>query len=190
MVGCGTQKALLDLPSEQRTAIRFNPNVKQSPRVLYASEGVRTAREIGGVIGLTVAAGIEHSTNAYGSAATVLGTFEAAMAQERFVKRLSAAGLDPENGAPGAQRVEFRVETVGLREVERERFAPFASAVGRLYSSDGKVVWHAHAKSTGSRPRAVAEFREKPDLYREEFEEVANDIANQLVEGPVRPITY
>ena len=187
--GCAVPKAFLDLPAEQRQSVRFNHEIKQSPRVRFASDGARTAREFGG-IGLAIAGSIERSTNAYGKASSLVGSFEVGMIHDRFVHKLSAAGQDIENAAAGALRLELRVQAVGLREVERERFVPFADAVGRLFGNDGKELWNAHAQSSGPRPRAIAEFRETPELYRDDFEEVARDLANQLVEGPVRAITF
>jgi hypothetical protein len=79
---------------------------------------------------------------------------------------------------------------VGLREVEREQFAPFADASARFSAHDGKEIWTARAQSTGLQRRAMRDFHEKPELYRQDFDDVVQDVVNQLIEGPVRPVRF
>ena len=110
--GCAAPKAFLDLPAEQRQAVRFNRNLKQSPQVRFASDGARTAQEFGTIVGFAVAGSIEHSTNAYGKAASLVGSFEVGVIQDRFLKRLGAAGVDSESATP-AFRLELQVQAVG-----------------------------------------------------------------------------
>jgi hypothetical protein len=188
--GCAAQKAFLDLPAEQRQGVRFVVRTNDRPQVRFASAGAQTAREFGGIIPLVVSASIEHSTNSFGNAAPVIGSFESKLIQDLFVKKLRAASIDLDGPQPGGARLTLQLQATGLREVERERFVPFADAVGRLSGSDGKELWNAHVQSTGPHPRALQEFRERPELYRNDFDDVGNDLVNQLVEGPVRAVRF
>ena len=189
LAGCAGRKAFLDFPAEQRQHIRFAPQ-NQKPQVRFASDGARNAREFGGIIGLAIAESIEHSTNAFGKGSSVVGSFEAEVIQDLFLKRLRAASIGIESSHSNASRLELRVHSVGLREVERERFAPFAYASARLAARDGKELWAARVQSTGARAHALQQFRENPESYRNDFNEVAQDLVNQMVEGPIRAVAF
>ena len=186
--GCATNKALMDLSPETRAHVQFAPT-EQRPSVRFASEGARQAREFG-FIGLAVASGIEHSTNGLGKSAGVIGAFEAQAIQDLFLKQLGAAAIDFESRDAAAAQLTLTVEALGLREVERYRFAPFAAASARLVDLNGKELWSARAKSTGTELHPLQAFSDEPDLYRRGFHEAANDLANQLIQGPIRAITF
>ncbi|HEY0548296.1 MAG TPA: hypothetical protein VGF13_01770, partial [Verrucomicrobiae bacterium] len=115
---------------------------------------------------------------------------ESKLIQDLFVKKLRAASIELDGPPPGGARLTLQLQATGLREVERERFAPFADAVGRLIGTDGKEIWNVHVQSTGARPRALQEFRDKPELYRKDFDDVGNDLVNQIVDGPVRAVRF
>ena len=187
LAGCASRQALLDLPAEHRQHIRFVPT-DQQPRVRYASAAARTAREFGGVIGLAISGSIEHSTNAFGEAGAVIGRFEAEALQAAFADKLRSSSLEIASAHPEASVLELRVHAVGLREVERERFSPFVDASARLTGHRGREIWSARAQSTSVHAVPLQSFRENPNLYREDFHEVALDLVKQLVEGPLRSL--
>jgi hypothetical protein len=191
MTGCvAPPKALVDLPAEHRRAVRFVPLREEQTRARFVSNGATTAREFGGIVGFAVAASIEHSTNGYGDAAAIIGTFEAAAVQDLFLKRLQSMAIATDATGPEAARLSIKIGAVGLREVERGRFTPFIQVSSRLTGSDAKELWLAHAQSTGVRARPLREFQEQPELYRQDFGGVAEDVVNQLVEGPIRAVTF
>jgi hypothetical protein len=187
LVGCAANKAFLDLPLEQRQHVRFVSSVNRRPDIRFASEGARTAREFGGLIALAVSGQIEHSTNRFGQSLSVIGCFEAGLIEDLFLTRLHADAVDFKN--LDLPSLEVRVRTVGLREVERARFAPFAEAFAQLSAPDGKQLWAARVQSTGQRHRALDQYRDDAKFYRQDFNEVAEDIVNQLIEGPIRAVT-
>jgi hypothetical protein len=79
-------------------------------------------------------------------------------------------------------------DKVGIREARSDLYAPFARISAELKGKDGKKIWSASALSTELHTRAKREYENKPELYKEDFREVAADLAEQLVKGPMQSL--
>lgn len=188
LTGCAGDKAFLHLPPEQQRQVRFLSRSDHQPDVRFLSIGASAAREAGGIIGLTVGHSLERSSSVLKQVRKFNGPFEVKLIEEQFVAKLRAAGVSLNDS--GNPRLELIVRWIGLREMERGRFAASAAATTRLFRSDGQEIWSARAQSTAAETHSLQEFAEHPELYRRGFDEVAADLAVQLVEGPVREIRF
>ena len=145
---------------------------------------------MGGLIGLTVghsvAAGIENNNETLNAVRAATGEFEKNLIEEKFRAQLSPETLSPSAGTN--TQLKICIKAIGLREIERNQFAPYAMAVAMLYSPNSQEIWRATARSHAVNPRALEDFKKQPELYRKDFNEVADDLVRQLVEGPVREI--
>jgi hypothetical protein len=193
--GCSTRKALLHLPAEQRADVRFIPCTNCLPDVRFESFGAEAARKysayggaIGGLIGYSVAHGIERNNETLRDVRTATGSFEMAAMNEKFAALLERNGLT--NAASrDASTLQVRLGRTGLQEMERNRFSAFATAEAQLLKSDGTSVWQARAESAFPDSRPLDDFAKDPALYRRHFEDLAEDLARQLIEGPIRIMT-
>jgi hypothetical protein len=79
------------------------------------------------------------------------------------------------------------VTEVGIAELQR---GGYFGAVGRVHArlrnAANKELWSAEASSSSTRLRRREEYDARPELYSEDFREVAEDIARQLIDGPIR----
>jgi hypothetical protein len=141
---------------------------------------------VGVAVGFSVANSIEQNNPALKVIRATTGEFEKSLIEEQFRSHLPTAIREAAAGTNCL--LQLCVQVVGLREVERDQFAPFALGVASLHSPDGKELWKAQARSTGTKPHPLETFGTQPDLYRKDFAEVADDLATQLVDGPVREI--
>ena len=145
---------------------------------------------MGGLIGLTVghsvAAGIENNDETLKAVRAATGEFENKLIEEKFRALLSSEILSPSTATN--TQLKICIKTIGLREIERSQFAPYAMAVAMLYSPSSQEMWRATARSHAVNPRALEDFKKQPELYRKDFNEVAEDLVRQLVDGPIREI--
>src|SRR3954469_5038209 len=112
------------------------------------------------------------------------------------VRQLEGENTSASDGGP---IVYVAVVWVAIEEIERGGFVGVSvvgaaslrnaqNMIGPASSHDAqnKVVWHATAKSTSTHFRRRKEYEENPALYAEDFREAAEDLARQLVDGPIR----
>jgi hypothetical protein len=191
--GCATDAPFKSLSAARQQSARISPCRNFDTQVKLNTIGAREARNLGamgGLIGVTVghsvAAGIENNNPALNTIRTATGEFEKSLIEEKFRTRLSPETLSASSSTNS--QLKICIKSIGLREVERNQFVPSAMAVAMLYSPTGQETWRATARSNGSNPRALDAFEKQPDFYRKDFDEVADDLARQLVEGPVREI--
>lgn len=193
LCGCSTSKALLHLPPEQRAGLRLAPCPDCKPEVRFESLGAASARQYGGygglvgvLIGHSVAQGIEQNNDVLREMRKANGEFESALVQEQFESMLTRHGLT--TVSTNGTTLYVRLVACGLREIERQRFAPFAAAQAELRNGAGKQIWSAHTVSVCPNGRPLEELAKDPALYRREFGPIAEDLAHQLIEGPIRPV--
>jgi hypothetical protein len=190
--GCANRKAFLTLPADQRQNIHFTGSTRPRTNPSFTTVTGRNAlqpRDTGAVGALVVGSiriAADTTVDEYLKAIrAVTGDFEAALIDEYFRGRLAAAGvtLKPEGEGP---RLETRLQSFGIREVQRGFYAPFAVLTARLNAPDGKNIWTADAQSVAPSLRRKEEYARDPTLYSKEFAQIADDLARQLVEGPIR----
>jgi hypothetical protein len=192
--GCAHQKPFSALPAEQRQSSRLFPCKGGEPQVRFNAVGARQARTfagMGGLVGMAVGFSVAESIEKNNTALQVIrgstGNFEKTLIEEQFRSRLPAEIREPTEGGTN-YRLQLCLLAVGLREIDRGQFAPFAHGVASLHSPNGKELWKAQARSVGTKPHSLEAFGSQPGLYRKDFEEVAVDLASQLIDGPVREI--
>lgn len=89
------------------------------------------------------------------------------------------------NAESDENKLLLRVEQIGLRETQKSFWSPFLQVKARLEKGE-KSVWQTTVLSTASKIRSLNEFADRPELFQADLEEVIQDIARQLVEGPIR----
>jgi hypothetical protein len=191
--GCAGTKPLVSVAPDSRARVRF-ANESKPHNASFSTITQRNGEKLisdgllGGAIGVTLIAGSEGDKKGIVSRIrSDVGNFETDLINERFEVKLLAAGLRVSNDA-SASTLELKVSRFGLREVQRGFFAPYAFADAKLRTTDGKQIWWACAQSVGTKQRRDEEFGQRPELYREDFVEVADDLSRQLIEGPIRVI--
>lgn len=102
--------------------------------------------------------------------------------RERIAKLDGQAG----NGASDGPLLEVFVVQIGIAELERGGFFGVTGEAQANLKAADKLLWKARARSTSTHLRRTADYDANPALYAEDFREVAQDIARQLVEGPIR----
>ena len=102
--------------------------------------------------------------------------------QER-VRSLDAANAD----AAAGPVLEVTLKEAGIAELQR---GGFFGAVGRVHArlrnSANKELWSAEATSSSTQLRRREDYDTNPALYAEDFRQVAEDLARQLIDGPIR----
>ena len=191
--GCVSRKPLRAVSPEQRAGAEL-AYVGSANHFRHSSVNTRNTRHaglegglIGGVVTIIAGAVESGSGNWMVPIREQTGEFEPEMLLEKVSARLqeitqSAATTN----ATAAPRLELWFVGLGLPELERGWFGAYGSARARLVDATGKEIWSTQATSTATKLRKRAEFEADPTLYKNDFDEVAADIARQLVLGPVR----
>lgn len=109
--------------------------------------------------------------------------YESRQMDDAVKAQLQKAGLLV--GTVGAWKLQTRIRTIGLREPQRGFWVPYLNVRAEL-DSGGAKPWQTYASSTGTRLRRLEEFSKNPELYRKDMDELIEDIARQLIEGPIR----
>ncbi|MGZ5569005.1 MAG: hypothetical protein ACXWKG_18495 [Limisphaerales bacterium] len=115
------------------------------------------------------------------------GIHEADEIVKRIRERVRELNAGTSSVVAGAHILYVSVTEAGISELERGGFfGASATVYARLEDDQHKELWHAEARSTSTRLRRVAEYQTNPAFYGEDFREAADDIARQLIEGPIR----
>ena len=115
------------------------------------------------------------------------GIYEADLLVDSVRERIHDLNGTSSAGAGAGPTLELVIKEAGVAELERGGFfGVFGVAQARLRSAENKELWNAQARSSSTRLRKQSEYDANPALYAEDFREVAQDIARQLVEGPIR----
>ena len=115
------------------------------------------------------------------------GVDEGMILAEKVRERVRLLGSEHAAERDGGPTLDVRVMTAGISELERGGFfGVTATALARLWSAEKKEIWNAEAHSSSTRLRRREEYSANPALYAEDFREVAEDLARQVVLGPIR----
>lgn len=157
----------------------------------FHSDGARSARRlsgyggaVGALIGYSIASGIERNNEVVEKLANANGPFESQQLNDQIQLALTRQSVN--NASESVATLNVRLRVAGLDEIEPKRFVAFGVAQAELRDSAGKQVWEAAAEATSINSRPLSEYEREPGLYRKDFAEVAEDLARQLIEGPVR----
>jgi hypothetical protein len=83
--------------------------------------------------------------------------------------------------------LELIVAAADIRQLERGDFVgAYAEVWAKLRNHKNKVVWFEIARSSSTKLRRRSEYQTNPGLYAEDFREAADDVARQLIDGPIR----
>jgi hypothetical protein len=191
--GCANSRALLKVPREDLAAVRLKEEVRTSAKPRYLTIGGRTAREIGqgthGLLGLTIGAIGMGASQAGGSAMVAAvrdACDEGQMLRAAIERLLTRHGLGSDSSGPS--EMTLRLIEFGLLEEQPGYFVPFAYASASVNNAQGKDIWSATAYSQAIKPRGRQEYTSRQESYLEDFQTVCEDLARQLIEGPIRPI--
>ena len=114
------------------------------------------------------------------------GIHEGEIVQQKVldrVRKVQEVAVDTNAGPV----LTVEVQEAGLAELQRGGwFGAHGTVSATLRSSGGESLWEATARATSTKLRRREEFDQQPTLYRDDFTEVADDIARQLIEGPIR----
>jgi len=189
--GCATGKPFRSVPAGDRAGtevIHVTPRAASS----YSSANSRALNDAGAQSGILpglimgAAAGtIEGKGSSWVNSVRARGGLDeaevvVASIQER-VRRLDAANT---NAGP---IMEVAVTEVGIAELQRGGyFGAVGGVQARLRTAANKELRSGEARSSSTRLRRREEYDAKPELYADDFREVAEDIARQLIDGPIR----
>ena len=102
--------------------------------------------------------------------------------QER-VQKLAAPNTETSAGPV----LEVTSKEAGIAELQRGGYSgPVGRVHARLRNSANKELWSAEASSTSTQLRRREDYDTNPALYAEDFRQVAEDLARQLIDGPIR----
>lgn len=116
------------------------------------------------------------------------GEFEPDLLLDRVNAEIRQLPTDSKLSGNSSPVLEISFSQIGIPELQHEWYGTYGLARARLRDAAGKDVWSAQASSTSTKLRRRAEFESDPSLYRKDFEEVAEDLARQLIQGPIRPL--
>lgn len=193
LVGCRSMVPLAELPAGQRSRLIVELATNQPPVVEFSTARGRNAQQAGsygGLIGSVFAAGVGSKDESDGKrqferVREQTGRFEPGLILEAVRERLRAAGITlAEDHA--ARLLIVEVKAVGLEESQRGFLAPCVRVSLRLAGDEPAREWKSFTHSLGTRPRRLEDYVARPELYRQDFKEVAEDIARQLIIGPIR----
>jgi hypothetical protein len=191
--GCATRQPFRSLPAGERRGAQVLDVTPRSASS-YSSADSRALRETGAQSGLLPALIMSAAAETVegkglpwvSSIRAQSGLDEANVVTESIrqrVRMLDASNMET-NGGPV---LEVFVQEVGLAELQRGGyFGAVGMVLARLRNANGKELWSGVARSTSTRQRRREEYDAKPGLYAEDFREVAEDIARQLIDGPIR----
>jgi hypothetical protein len=192
--GCSTPKSLNTIPRERLRSVRLEMRDLPTPTVVtLTAQRMNEGGAGGGLIGVIVATSIASASSSderkvlediRGSS----GHFEAGVLASAFQARITSAGIHTETNSLVGATLIVLPKTVGLVELSRQQFTPCIVAQARLIADGDKKVWSATAKAIRNSGRALEDYRLDPQLYRSDFDALADDLARQLVSGPIRPM--
>jgi hypothetical protein len=111
---------------------------------------------------------------------------EHAILRDAFASELRKTGFARAASSGSPAVLHLKITEFGVREVQRGFVVPHTIISARLISTEGKRLWSATAESSGVDRRPVQNYN--APSYCEDFKSVAEDIANQMIRGPIRPL--
>ena len=193
--GCVSRKPLRAIAVEQRenSQVFYVGDATKLRNSTVGTRGTREAGMSGGVIGgimMVVAGAIESKGGDWmAKIREQTGEFEADLLLEKVTSELRE--LQPDSSSAGGDRtpvLEISFSQIGIPELQRDWYGAYGLARARLRDHTDQEVWSAQASSTSTKLRRRAEFEVNPSLYQADFADVAEDIARQLVDGPIRSL--
>lgn len=189
LTACSGPRALLKLPKDELAGVRLKPDVKASKEARYLTLGRQSAREISGhgLLGLTIGSIAAGASSGDGQFVSALHDVcdEAQVLRTAVERSLMKHGLVKDSAAASSE-MTLSLTEFGFLEEQPGYFVPYAYASASLKNSAGAKVWSATACSRGLAARSKRDYVEQADTYTKDFGGVAEDLARQLIEGPIR----
>jgi hypothetical protein len=191
--GCVSRTPLSALPDSKGMTLN-NPSVSEGKAAIVFStahgRNAQIAGASGGFFGSVIGRSVAAAAAGDGEDRVIAlrernGAPEAKAIEGSLETRLKSAGMKL-SGVSATHRLTISLTAVGLMEHQRGYWAPMAKVTAELLNQSDEKMWKAIAASTGTHPRKLDEFSQQPELYRNDFAEVADDLARQLIEGPIR----
>lgn len=180
LTGCVSHKPLSAVPEPQRGNIRVvdvtNARTRQTGYPNGPSAKVSRVIEV-----------LNFPNHTYDWVQTIRhqdGGFECALVETAFQTALGK--IHSSTKKIPTSTLELQIKCYGIDQLQPGWYGPYLCAAAVIKDSDGKKIWSAQAASVGTRLRQKADLQNNPELYREDFAEVVEDVAHQLVEGPIR----
>jgi hypothetical protein len=192
--GCARDRALAHAVPPHGLTVTVHSEITGATEPSYRSvtgESARTHGADGGLIGLMITSVVRSASESDNQ--RHVRSWSSSGCDERELLRAALAGQMHEAGfyvtndvGASPARLQLKLQEFGLREVQRESAVPFATVSAKLLRADGTAFWSATAQSCGLERKRIDEY--SPEAYRAAFIPVANDLAAQLIRGPIRPI--
>jgi hypothetical protein len=191
--GCASRKPLRAVSEKDRLGLRIVDGTR-SGLSDFSSANARAMHDAGSqsalVPGVVLHAAAVHSNSKgvswVSSIRAQSGIHEGGIVLQKVldrVRKLQELTVDT-NAAPV---LTVEVQKAGLAELQRGGwFGAHAGVSAQLTNKTGESLWTATAYATSAKLRRREEFDQKPTLYSDDFTVVAEDIARQLIEGPIR----
>jgi hypothetical protein len=190
--GCSSTRPLSAVPEAKQSDLVLEINSSSKPKIICETARGKNARQAGagdGLLGVIISRTIGANEEAEG--VKLVRQFCSENCQEETqtvlnaVKtRLARAGMNVSD--TGSNKLTIRTTALGVREVHRGFWVPFVQVSAKLAAGEEANRWKTFASSSGTKPRALKEFSMNPDLFKQDFAEAADDVARQLVQGPIR----
>jgi len=190
--GCVRERPLIQVVPPAMSVTILSPQISGASRAHYRTVVGHEARGgldggvLGWLIGSAVASGSEAgATERLNSQRKAQACNEHDSVRTAVEAELQRAGFACAALQQGAA-LRVKVIDFGLREVQTGFVVPYAVASAALESHEGENLWSATAESSGM-------DRRRPEAYDAEsycaaFRAVADDLASQLIRGPIRPL--
>jgi hypothetical protein len=194
LCGCVNHLPLTGLPNARQMMVHVEPSPDSKEKVVFSTALGRNAELAGsggGLIGFLVGTGIAASDERGGAEIVrniraTDGNFEPGMIVNAINAALRKSEIHVSDSADANRTLLVRVNSVGLLEPQRNFWVVTANVSARLENTNKTSIWSATVDSTGTHTRRMDDFARDPSLYAKDFEEVADDIARQLIAGPIR----
>jgi len=114
------------------------------------------------------------------------GIEERAVFEQSVRERLAQLDHGASPVSTSAPTLKITIASVQISELERGCFwGVNATAAASLWVGQ-KNIWSEVAESKSTHLHRYLDYLANPNLYAQDFREVANDLARQLINGPIR----
>src|ERR1051325_561116 len=198
VAGCAVQNPpLRAVPATERLGAHVIEGKygDSSPRVEHSTTKSQAMRKAGAQSALApaVALGVSAAVMDSGGSGWVdkirarSEVSEVAVLMEAVRAKVERLNSEQANSKDSEAIVTVFLLSGGIDELERGGFFGVSvSAAASLQNGQNKTVWHESAESTSTHLRRREEYEANPALYGKDFQEAAEDVARQLIEGPIR----
>jgi hypothetical protein len=184
LTGCVSDKPLYAVPESQRVNVSL-VNVTKG-RTRQTGEAAGPAADVSRV--LDTIPFPNHSYDWIRTKRHQNGNFECGRVETAIESALGK--IHSATGGTPTSTLELEIKSYGIDELQYAWYGPYLCVAAELKDATGKKLWSEQAVSVGTMLHRKAELERNPKLYREEFAEVADDIAHQLIEGPIRQVYF